>query len=83
MQQRRNTASKEIGGAMKDGRTEEVEALKAEVANLKSDMEAVEAEERAASDALNELLTDLPNILDDDVPDGKDEADNLEVRAHG
>jgi seryl-tRNA synthetase len=83
MQQRRNAASKEIGGAMKDGRTEEVEALKAEVANLKSDMEAVEAEERAASDALNELLTDLPNILDDDVPDGKDEADNLEVRAHG
>ena len=83
MQQRRNAASKDIGGAMKDGRTEEAEALKAEVANLKTDMEAAEAEERAASEALNELLTGLPNVLDNDVPDGRNEADNLEVRVHG
>lgn len=83
MQQRRNAASKNIGAAMKDGRGEEAEALKAEVAGLKEEMETVEATEKTASDELNTLLSGLPNILDDDVPDGADEDDNQEVRVVG
>lgn len=83
MQERRNAASKQIGAAMKDGRTDEAEALKAEVSGLKDEMEAVEAEERTASTALNELLSTLPNVLDDDVPDGVDEDDNFELRKVG
>lgn len=83
MQERRNAASKRIGQAMKEGNTDEAEALKAEVAAIKGDMDAVEAEERAASGALNELLSGVPNVLDDDVPDGVDEADNREVRTVG
>lgn len=83
MQERRNAASKQIGAAMKDGRADEAEALKAEVSRLKDEMEAAEAEERAASTALNELLSTLPNVLDDDVPDGVDEDDNFELRKVG
>ncbi|MBS27413.1 MAG: serine--tRNA ligase [Alphaproteobacteria bacterium] len=83
MQQRRNTASKEIGAAMKDDRADEAEGLKAEVASLKDEMGAVEGEEKAASDALNNLLSGLPNILDEDVPDGANEDDNLEIRTVG
>ncbi len=83
MQERRNAASKQIGAAVKDGRTKEAESLKAKVSGLKDEMEALEAEERTASTALNELLSTLPNVLDDDVPDGADEDDNSELRKVG
>jgi len=83
MQERRNAASKLIGAAMKDGRGDEAEALKAEVSGLKDQMETVEAEERAASSGLNDLLSGLPNVLDDDVPEGADEDDNRELRIVG
>jgi seryl-tRNA synthetase len=82
-QERRNSASKLIGAAMKDGRADEADALKSEVSALKDEMETVEAQERDASQALNELLSGLPNILGDDVPDGADEDDNTELRTVG
>ncbi|MGB0572167.1 MAG: serine--tRNA ligase [Alphaproteobacteria bacterium] len=83
MQERRNATSKQIGAAMQDGRTDEVEQLKAEVGAIKGQMDVVETEEKKASDALNDLLSGIPNILDDDVPDSTDEDDNREVRVVG
>ena len=83
MQQRRNSASKEIGAAMKEGRGDAAETLKAEVSGLKAEMDAVESEEREASVALNEILVTLPNVLDEVVPTGSDEADNEELRVVG
>lgn len=83
MQERRNAASKQIGAAMKDGRADEAEALKAEVSALKEQMEKAEAEERTASGELQDILFGLPNVLDEDVPDGADENDNLELRVVG
>ncbi|MDE0779867.1 MAG: serine--tRNA ligase [Alphaproteobacteria bacterium] len=83
MQERRNSASKLIGAAMKDGRVDEVEALKSEVSGLKYKMETVEAQERDTSRALNELLSSLPNVLGDDVPDGANEDDNRELYTVG
>jgi len=83
MQERRNSASKQIGAAMKDGRGEDAEALKAEVSALKDQMEQAETEERAVSGELNDILAGLPNILDDDVPEGADEDDNRELRVVG
>ena len=83
MQERRNAASKQIGAAMQDGRKDEAEQLKTEVGDIKGQMDAVEAEEKDAADALNSLLSGIPNVLDDDVPDGADESDSLEVRNVG
>ena len=83
MQERRNAASKQIGAAMQDGRKDEAEALKAEVGDIKGQMDGVEAEEKEASNALNDLLSGIPNVLDDDVPDGADEDDNRELRIIG
>jgi seryl-tRNA synthetase len=83
MQERRNAASKQIGAAMQDGRKDEAEQLKAEVGEIKAQMDAVEREEKQASDALGDLLSGIPNVLDDDVPDGTDEDDNREVRVVG
>ena len=83
MQERRNAASKEIGAAMQNGRKDEAEKLKAEVGEIKGRMDEVEAEEKDAAATLNSLLSGIPNVLDDDVPDGADEDDNRELRRVG
>jgi seryl-tRNA synthetase len=78
-QERRNAASKEIGAAMAKKDTARAEALKAEVAELKTSLPALEAEERAAVEALEKALAEVPNIPLPDVPAGKDENDNVEL----
>ncbi len=83
MQSRRNAASKEIGKAMGQKDTELADKLKAEVAELKDKLGAGEDDERRFSEALNAMLAGIPNLPRDDVPDGKDENDNVEVRKWG
>jgi seryl-tRNA synthetase len=80
---RRNEASKAIGKAMGSGDTATAEALKAEVAELKNALPALEEEDKALGAQLDALLAALPNIPDSDVPQGADEADNLEVKRWG
>ncbi len=82
-QERRNAASKEIGAAMARKDAAAAEALKAEVAGLKATMPELEAAERKAGAALDEALAAIPNLPLAEVPDGKDENDNVEVRRHG
>ena len=83
MNARRNEASKLIGAAMGKGDKETAEALKAEVAELKQTMPALEEEERAAGKALDDVLAAIPNLPADDVPQGADEHDNVEVSRWG
>jgi len=78
-QERRNAASKEIGAAMKGGDTACAAALKAEVAELKESLATYEAEEREAIAALDKALAEIPNTPLDDVPDGRDETENVEL----
>ena len=82
-QSRRNSASKEIGAAMGQGDTARAEALKAEVGELKSVIQTGEEEERRINDKLTEILSGIPNLPLAEVPDGKDEAGNVEVRKIG
>ncbi|MGA2486031.1 MAG: serine--tRNA ligase, partial [Roseiarcus sp.] len=82
-QERRNAASKEIGAAMARKDAAAAEALKTEVAALKATMPELEAKEREAGAALDAELAAIPNLPLADVPDGKDENDNVEVRRHG
>jgi seryl-tRNA synthetase len=82
-QERRNAASKEIGLAMRDKDAAKAEALKAEVAKIKEDFPAWEAEERDAVAALNKSLSEIPNAPLADVPEGKDEHDNVEILKWG
>jgi len=81
IQQRRNELSKEIGQAKSSGG--DASAAIAEVGGLKDSMRVSEDEERAAAEALQTLLAGLPNLPDDDVPVGVDEADNIELRRWG
>jgi seryl-tRNA synthetase len=76
---RRNEASKAIGAAMGKGDIATAEALKAEVGELKQQLPAMEEEERALGEQLDALLAAIPNLPDDEVPEGADETSNVEV----
>lgn len=82
-QERRNALSKEIGKAMGQKDLALAEQLKAEVASLKEQVPALEAEEKAAVETLNEQLAAIPNKPFDEVPDGADEHGNVEYSRHG
>lgn len=77
-QSRRNEASKEIGAVKSKGG--DAAELMAEVANLKDRMAILEDQERTVADELTNILSALPNMIADDVPDGADENDNVEIR---
>lgn len=81
IQARRNDISRQVGEMKRRG--ENADALMAEVASLKDQMAAAEAEEKKLSDALEAELSRLPNMPADDVPDGKDETANTVVRTVG
>ena len=82
-QERRNALSKEIGKAMGAKDVALADKLKAEVAALKEQQPALEDEEKAAKDALDETLAAIPNAPFDDVPDGADEHGNVVLHVHG
>ncbi|GAA4112581.1 serine--tRNA ligase [Aminobacter aganoensis] len=82
-QERRNAASKEIGNAMRNGDSALAEKLKAEVADIKGFIQDGEGLERELDKALDGALAVIPNIPLADVPVGKDENDNVELRKVG
>jgi seryl-tRNA synthetase len=82
-QARRNAASKEIGEAKKAKDEVRAAALMAEIADLKTAVPAMEAQEKEASSALDKALAQIPNLPLDDVPDGEDEHDNVLYRSFG
>ncbi len=82
-QNRRNEVSKSIGQAMAQGDKGHADALKAEVAQIKVELPALEEEDRTLGAELDALLAAIPNLPADDVPDGADETDNVEVARWG
>jgi seryl-tRNA synthetase len=79
----RNSKSKEIGKAKAQGDEDRFNALRSDVESLKSEMERLNEEARTAEEVLNQHLAALPNRPADDVPEGKDESGNEEVRGWG
>jgi len=80
-QARRNALSREIGMAKRGGG--DTAALEAEAVRLRDEMAALEGEANAAEAAQTALLEALPNILDAEVPEGRDETANLVLHQHG
>ncbi len=83
MQSLRNDASKKIGQAKAAKNEAEASRLMAEVARIKEEVPATELRVRESEEALNELLSTIPNLPAADVPDGPDETANKEARRHG
>lgn len=81
LQTRRNEASKEIGAVKSNGG--DAQALMDEVSAIKDKMAALETQEKEKADILTDLLSSLPNMIANDVPDGPDEEHNIEVRRFG
>lgn len=79
----RNAASKEIGALVQAGQQDDAEIKKAEVAGLKDKQAEMERRRDEAEIAMHDLLSHLPNIPAGDVPVGKDEAANIEIRKWG
>jgi seryl-tRNA synthetase len=80
-QARRNDASKQIGAAKAKKDEAAAQALMAEIAGLKDEIQKGEERERELKKALDDALAVLPNLPADDVPDGEDENANVEVKA--
>ncbi|MDP3404210.1 MAG: serine--tRNA ligase [Brevundimonas sp.] len=80
---KRNAASKLIGAAMGKKDLAEAERLKGEVEGLKGEIVAAEAVEAEKAKALRDLLAAQKNLAAADVPDGEDEAGNVEVSVWG
>ncbi|SCK30235.1 serine--tRNA ligase [Vogesella sp. LIG4] len=81
LQSKRNTVSKQIGIAKKNG--EDVSAIMAEVANLGDELKAAEEGFAGVQQKLDGWLMSIPNLPHESVPVGKDENDNVEVRRWG
>ncbi len=81
LQARRNEASKLIGAYKKDGK--DAQPLLDEVAAIKEKMPQLEEREKELGAELDRILASYPNIPAPDVPDGKDEHDNVEIRRIG
>ena len=81
LQSRRNQASKEIGALKAKGG--DADALIAEVNDIKTKMPALETEEASLAESLESRLLELPNLLDESVPDGDDEDQNQLIRTIG
>lgn len=79
----RNVKSKEIGGLMKNGQKDEAEKVKAEVSALGKELEEKEQLEVKLEADIREIMLVIPNIIDESVPIGKDDTENVEVERFG
>src|SRR6185369_14814746 len=79
----RNASSQEIGALMKEGKKDEAEAHRAEVAGLKDRIADLDQLRAQAETRMHDLLTTLPNVPHASVPIGDDESANVEVRRWG
>ena len=81
--QKQNQLSKQTGGLMKEGKRDEANEIKKQVAKLKAVDTALEEAMAQAQKDMTELLLSIPNIPNDDVPEGKDASDNVVVKEGG
>ena len=79
----KNQLSKQIGALMKEGKKEEAEAVKAEVAKDAARLAELEAKEPEINEKVTRIMMIIPNIIDPSVPIGKDDSENVEVTKYG
>ena len=79
----RNSLSKQIGLLMKQGKKEEAESVKAEVAKDAARLAEIEREQPEVEESLKKAMMAIPNIISDDVPIGKDDSENVELKRFG
>ncbi|WP_394925252.1 serine--tRNA ligase [uncultured Robinsoniella sp.] len=79
----RNKLSKQIGGLMAQGKKEEAEETKKQVAAQAERLNELSEKERNVEEDLKKIMMIIPNIIDPSVPIGKDDSENVEVQKYG
>ena len=79
----RNKVSKQIGALMGQGKKEEAEKIKQEVAASGKRIEELSAREKEVEAKIRETMMVIPNMIDPSVPIGKDDSENVEVKRYG
>ena len=75
--------SKQIGALMAQGKKEEAEEVKKQVAAQAARLEELSAKETELNEKVTKIMMTLPNIIDPSVPIGKDDTENVEVTKYG
>ena len=83
LRNKRKTLSKQIGGLLAKGEKEEAEKVKADVASMADELAALEAKEDELKAEIRKRMLVIPNIIDDSVPIGKDDSENVEIQRYG
>ena len=79
----KNKISKQIGACMAQGKKEEAEEVKKQVAVDGSRIEALSAREKEVEEEIKKIMMVIPNIIDPSVPIGKDDSENVEIEKFG
>ena len=79
----KNSKSSEIGALMREGKREEAEKVKEEVSKYGNELEELGKKEEELEKVIKEKMMTIPNIIDDSVPVGKDDSENVEVERFG
>ena len=80
---KRNSISKEIGGFMKNGQKDKAESAKLEVAKINKELETLEEEQKKLDEEVRQRMLVIPQIIDETVPIGKDDSENVEIEKFG
>lgn len=83
LRSQRNTISKQIGVLMGQGKKEEAEEVKKQVAAIAKELADLEVKEEELNNKVKEIMMVIPNIIDESVPIGKDDSENVEIQKYG
>ena len=83
LRNKRNVMSKQIGGLMAKGQKDEAESIKAQVKEIGAQLEKLQKEEAELEARIREIMLVIPNFIDDSVPIGKDDSQNVELKRFG
>ncbi len=83
LRNQRNVISKKIGALMGQGKKDEAEAAKKEVGNMAAELQELAAKEDDLREEIRRRMLIIPNIIDDSVPVGKDDSENVEIERFG
>ncbi len=83
LRQKRNSTSDEIGNLFKEKKIEEANEKKQKVIEINTQLESIEKEESEIAEILKTKMMVIPNIIDDSVPIGKDDSENVEIEKFG
>lgn len=83
LRKERNNISNNIGSLMRDKKIEEANELKKEVVEINNKLTSIENDESEISQKIKQKMMLIPNIIDDSVPVGKDDSENVEIEKYG